>query len=84
VLLVSYLAKMERMTPSLIISVSLISIGIIVAAATSTDFNTVGMLLVLIAAMLGGVRLVYVQYILQPKKHQHNYEQVATETENEK
>jgi solute carrier family 35 protein C2 len=78
VLLVSFLARMERPTWSLNTSIILISVGISVAAGTSESFSLLGVTLVLIASLLGGFRLVYVQYILQPQQEE-GYAPLETE-----
>ncbi|KAL0476388.1 YMD8 [Acrasis kona] len=79
-LIVSFLAGMERFTIQLSVSVALISFGIAMAAFTSGDFNLLGAVLVLIASMIGGFRLVYVQYILQPHKAQEEKKGIKYDT----
>jgi solute carrier family 35 protein C2 len=69
VMLTSFVAGIEKVRKLLMLAIILISLGVGMAAAGSVDFKWSGFLLVLIASVISGFRLVYVQILLQKEKY---------------
>jgi len=65
VLLTSFFAKIESPKKFLILSIVIMSLGVGLATGSSVDFHWIGFLFVLCASVVSGLRLVYVQTVLQ-------------------